>query len=370
MLTAGFRKWEYLSSNDGLFVSGRHFSARLELGSRPFSGVTLEVLGNWEQDIDLDVTNTSLQIALTHELNTGKRTAHGKVIPEGTVRGCVFHDRNGNGVREESEPGLRGVKVRLDDGRETVTDEKGCYRFRSVWGQHALVRIMTESTGAELEPTTPVVQRVDVAQARRLQADFGLGPAPPVLEVVAFNDLNENERYDEGEPLVRDVQLYLSELDVQLRTRADVAVRQQLRADRVFTGAWSHRSLPTGYSPLGSWKDITRVTEAAQWTRWELPLGALRSIRGQVFLDGNRNGRRDRDEPALEGATLRAGNRFTVSSAGGRFLLKALPAGEIEIVVPGEGVPAGWSLSQPKRVRLGVSPTSLEDVDIPLQPVD
>jgi hypothetical protein len=368
MLTAGFRKWEYLSSTDGLFVSGRHLSARVELGSRPFSGVTLEVLGTWEQDIDLEVTNTSIQVALSHELGTGERSARGRPVPEGTVRGCVFHDRNGDGIREENEPGLRGMRVRLDDGRETLTDEKGEYRFRSVWGRHALVRIMTEPIEAELAATTPVVQRVEIAQAGRVRADFGLGPAPPMLEVLAYNDLNENERRDDGEPLVPDVLLYLNELDVQLRTRADGATRQELPANGVFTGTWSHRSLPTGYSPIGSWKEATPATETGRTTRWELPLRALRSLRGQVFLDGNRNRRRDRGEPSVAGVVLRAGERFTVSSTDGRFLLKALPPGEVEIVVPGEGVPAGWSLPQPKRIELEAGPSSLEGVDIPLQP--
>ncbi len=370
MLTAGVRKWEYLRSSDGLFVSGRHLSARLELTSRPFSGVALEVLGTWEQDIDLDVTNTSIQLALSHDLGTGERAGRGRPVPEGTVRGCVFHDRNGNGVREESEPGLRGMKVRLDDGRETVTDEKGCYRFRGVWGRHALVRIMTEPTEGGLAPTTPLVQRVDIAQARRLRADFGLGPPPPMLEVLAYNDLNENERRDDGEPLVPDVLLYLSELDAQLRTRTDGATRQQLPAARAFTGEWSHRSLPSGYSPVGNWKDATATAEAGQRTRWELPLRALRSIRGQVFLDANRNQRRDRGEATVEGAVLRAEDRFTVSSADGRFLLKALPPGEIEIVLTGEGVPTGWWLPEPKRVELEAGPVSLEGVDVPLQPLD
>jgi len=45
---------------------------------------------------------------------------------ESTARGIVYHDINGNGVREPGEPGVRGVRV--SNGREIVkTDARGAY---------------------------------------------------------------------------------------------------------------------------------------------------------------------------------------------------------------------------------------------------
>lgn len=43
-----------------------------------------------------------------------------------TARGVVYHDRNGNGIRDKGEPGLRGIRV--SNQREvTVTDARGSY---------------------------------------------------------------------------------------------------------------------------------------------------------------------------------------------------------------------------------------------------
>ena len=54
-------------------------------------------------------------------------------IPVSTLRGTVFLDRDGNGVRIEDEPGRPGVEVILESfGVEldrTVTDAKGDYFF-------------------------------------------------------------------------------------------------------------------------------------------------------------------------------------------------------------------------------------------------
>ena len=40
------------------------------------------------------------------------------------AQGYVFHDRNGNGIRERGEPGLRGVRV-SDQRSVTITDRQG-----------------------------------------------------------------------------------------------------------------------------------------------------------------------------------------------------------------------------------------------------
>ncbi|MCY2924643.1 MAG: hypothetical protein NT031_04265 [Planctomycetota bacterium] len=51
-----------------------------------------------------------------------------QVTPErGAVRGWVFVDYNGNGVRDPGEPGLAGVTVNVGSGRSAVTDANGFY---------------------------------------------------------------------------------------------------------------------------------------------------------------------------------------------------------------------------------------------------
>jgi outer membrane protein assembly factor BamB len=47
----------------------------------------------------------------------------------GTVRGVVFVDRNGDGIRQRGEPGVAGVTVALDHRAFTTTDAGGGYWF-------------------------------------------------------------------------------------------------------------------------------------------------------------------------------------------------------------------------------------------------
>lgn len=83
------------------------------------------------------------------------------------VRGVVFDDKNGNGIRDSGENGLKGVRIKLfrvakdyglsDDSvtvygnrlvRDTITDEKGEYAFRLGEGRYiAYLDIDTLPTG-------------------------------------------------------------------------------------------------------------------------------------------------------------------------------------------------------------------------------
>src|SRR5207248_95417 len=43
-------------------------------------------------------------------------------IPAGTIKGSVYNDLNGNGVRDSGEPGLSGRKAWLDKDKDGVVD--------------------------------------------------------------------------------------------------------------------------------------------------------------------------------------------------------------------------------------------------------
>ena len=57
----------------------------------------------------------------------------------GRVQGSLFVDNNGDGIRQQNEPGLAGVTVYLNSVYPVVTDAQGIYRFPSVGiGEHFL----------------------------------------------------------------------------------------------------------------------------------------------------------------------------------------------------------------------------------------
>jgi hypothetical protein len=368
--TLGYQEWEYLSLLDRKFNSGRRYTARVELGTRPWHGFRADMVAAWDQDPDMDLENGAIQIGLTHGFGAGRPAVErGRRYPRRTVRGLVFHDRNANGRRDPLEFGVPGVKVRLDDGREAVTGSDGFYRFGGVRADRVHVRVVPDPEVTKLVATTPVVRRVALAAVDRPGADFGLGPAPATLELLAFSDLDENGQLDEGEPLVSDLRLYLTGVDVQVRTTTAGATRQMLPLGRTVTCDWRRSSLPTDYSPLGRWEDLTVTATAGETVRWELPLRALRSVRGHVYVDRNGNGRWDRDEPPAGGAALRAGSRLAVVDLQGRFVLKGLPPGRVEITLLDSGRRPDWVLPRPFRVELDRGPEIRNGIEIGLRTV-
>ena len=67
-------------------------------------------------------------ISLRLFLGLGLALAAGVAASSATVRGVVFEDRNGNGVRDAGEPGIAGVAV-SDGTVVALTDAEGRYEF-------------------------------------------------------------------------------------------------------------------------------------------------------------------------------------------------------------------------------------------------
>jgi hypothetical protein len=326
------------------------------------------MLGSWNRNPDEDTDNITVQVGLVSRVGFGEAPAPGEITYKGTIKGRVFHDENSNGQMDEAEAGLAGVTLRLEDGSIALTDQGGEYRFKGVKGVDALVRIVPERVKGELVPTTPLVREVSIAEADWVDADFGLGPAPAWLEVVVFNDLNENGELEEGEPFVPDILVSLRELDVQLRSSKKEPARYMLPLGQQITCEWLPASLPDGYSPVGRAGQLAVLAQVGETVRWEIPLKALRSVSGVVFLDENGNGRRDPGEAPVEGATLQAGNRFAVTDAQGRYTLKALPPGLVEITIQRGTLPGGWRPPEPLPLHLDADPVTIRDSDFGLPP--
>jgi uncharacterized protein (DUF2141 family) len=61
------------------------------------------------------------------------------LVTRSEIVGRVFIDTNGNGKLDAEEKGLKGVVLRLEDGTQTKTNDKGQYYFRKVpVGEHVL----------------------------------------------------------------------------------------------------------------------------------------------------------------------------------------------------------------------------------------
>ncbi|MCK5738278.1 hypothetical protein KAH55_03820, partial [bacterium] len=56
----------------------------------------------------------------------------GESVPKGVLGNLVWYDLNEDGIQDEGEPGVYGVKVTLDDGSTALTNEGGLYTFYNI----------------------------------------------------------------------------------------------------------------------------------------------------------------------------------------------------------------------------------------------
>ncbi|MEN8008270.1 MAG: SdrD B-like domain-containing protein, partial [Candidatus Krumholzibacteriota bacterium] len=120
-----------------------------------------------------------------------------------SISGVVFDDTNGDGVQDEGELGLSGMRVGLQGAAilEVTTDADGAYAFADLG--------MGEYTVKSFGPpgwvaTTPEVVNVTIDTAGQAAiADFGWmeegGGELASIGGVVFEDVNNNGVQDEGE---------------------------------------------------------------------------------------------------------------------------------------------------------------------------
>jgi len=84
----------------------------------------LRIVGGWERGTFRDATGATPSIATLRLERTSILPRFG----QRSATGIVFQDRNGNGVRDDGEPGIAGIVVRRG-GESAVTDGSGSFRF-------------------------------------------------------------------------------------------------------------------------------------------------------------------------------------------------------------------------------------------------
>jgi len=155
--------WTYLASNGGQVAAGAryryentrqqdrydwsaYFDAAWPISNNWLAGVEGQYNDYHVINDDSDQGETdssSVLVYLRYELNAGEA-----IRPLGTnktgggggeVTGVVYHDRNRDGIRQASEPGVAGVEVYLDRRHLAVTDKQGEFNYALVTpGSHHL----------------------------------------------------------------------------------------------------------------------------------------------------------------------------------------------------------------------------------------
>ena len=303
------------------------------------------------------------------------------------VEGRVFRDNNINGYFNAGEPGMQGVEVRLDDGQVAITDELGRYKFPSVSADQHEVSIALTQFRNPVRMTTRSEADIDLIQQRIAVINFGILDFARVMGNV-YNDLRfDNARRPDSKGM-QDVGLLLDN-GKEVR-KIQTAGSGDFELDDVQPGNYKlsldPASLPPDYvAPIESVAvHVSPVSTVVQ----DIPVRALRSISGTVLLKTvpheNASGPADRKRakglkagsPAptmlpqefklvpLAGVQIAAGPATATTDADGKFLLRNLPAGEVNVTVtPVKPVPAGMNIPSGV-VKLPAEPVQVQGATI------
>ncbi|MBW2257703.1 MAG: hypothetical protein JRI25_24320, partial [Deltaproteobacteria bacterium] len=252
---------------------------------------------------------------------------------QGAIRGVVYDDLDAGGVRDPGEPGLGGGPVRLD-GRDQVTDEAGGYRFG--WVSNGPHEVSIDRNGWRSIDGT--VHQVEVRSLSTAETDFALSSAGRVLARV-FLDRDHDGVFTSTDRIIPTTGVALvsvAEGDVVARGGSPGGVVDFPGvAPGAYVVALDPAGLPEGYFPSDSGQAYAQVTKGAI-VNVHLPVDALRTIGGRVFLDANRNGVRDTgDTPAPHTLVSLDDGQQRRTVLAGNFLFRRLSSGLYQVSVPG-----------------------------------
>jgi hypothetical protein len=290
------------------------------------------------------------------------------------ISGRICVDMNVDGRCSDIEPGAKGIRVMLDGGASTVTDERGRFRFANVRAGTHRVSLPIDHLASAFRFTAASDVPVDVEEGD-VSLEFSVVNFARVMGNV-FNDYRMNRDRQPDAPGLARVPITLSSASGFTRTinsdgSGDFEMMEVPPGDYLL-------SVETGSVPPDYRVPQTEVplhVEPVTTVVHDIPVQALRSMAGHIFeavpaLPGTERGNKPQPAPTpqlkpIAGVRVRVGKIVVTTDEAGEFMARDLPAGEILVqVLPASGeVPAGIRLPS-GRVNLSKAPTQLKNVRI------
>ncbi|MBA8774947.1 SdrD B-like domain-containing protein [Staphylococcus coagulans] len=323
-------------------------------------GYTPTVTGKGE--LDKDSNGTSAEITVTQDDLT---IDSGFYQPTYNLGDRVWEDTNKNGIQEEDEKGIHGVKVTLKDSkgavlRTTRTNTKGDYIFTDLVNGEYRVDFETpagyEPTVANKEDDTkdadgPLNAEAIIKDKDNLTVDQGFykkeEPKYHVGDKV-WEDSNKDGIQQDIEPGISGVKVTLKDKDGKVVETKTTDEKGNYLFENVAKGEYTVEfETPQGYKPteIGKGdadKDSNGTSAKITVTQNDLTIDSgfykpTYSLGDRVWEDTNKNGIQDEDEKGIKGVkvTLKdsTGEELdtTVTNDKGEYEFKDLPNGEYQV---------------------------------------
>jgi len=260
----------------------------------------------------------------------------------------VWQDSNKNGIQDDNETGVSGVKVKLledcstrGETRETTTDSDGKYIFNNLDAGDYCIEFSnlpngfvattqdvggddTKDSDADTNTLKSTKTTLDAGE-NDMSWDLGIYNGKASIGDLVWNDINKNGIQDSGEAGIKDITaiLYQSDCTTEINsTKTDINGKYIF--DNLDTGEYciGFRDIPSDYaiSPKNQGgddkkdSDIDQSTKTAISTKldagendmsWDMGIYQLASIGDKVWEDSNANGIQDSGEKGVSNVRVK-----------------------------------------------------------------
>lgn len=323
----------------------------------------------WAQTIPADNAPRTITVKADATPDTvvfGSRDTHG------VITATVFRDLNGDGVRQDGEPGIAGVNVFLDLNHDGKHEDGEPIQSTSAAGMVTFAHLVPGTYSVDVVPpahaqfTPPggAVRQATVHTGGTESVLFGIDGRVAITGNV-FNDINDDGHRQNNEPGLSGWTVYLDLNHDEKREDGEPTATTDAHGAYSLThlapGAYQVRLIGkdgwTQTAPAHGFAQSVHV-EAGQ-TLPDVNFGVFHvpttgTLFGRVFNDANGNGTRDAGEAGLPGWQVfidtnndqkhEDGEPILTTGAGGEYTFSNLPAGTYNVRVI---LKSGWQQTLP-----------------------
>ncbi len=316
---------------------------------------------------------TNVDMMLTYSFHFGDAVQAPGVLDmlaTETMRIEAFLDLDEDGERDEDEPPMPDMSCYIDNGPKNVTNSAGIASQSGLGpGMHRFI-VDVNGAGAggrRLRFTTASTRSIYIGPGEEAIVYVGVSDRAQINGSL-FNDADldgQRQLNEPGFPRMTVTLLQGGHVVATTTTDQNGGFAFSRLAPGPYSVRFSPEQLPPELQPVQT--ELNLDLGSSDLVRAAFPVIANRIIEGVVYIDANQNGRRDEGEQGLSHAVIRFGDRTVTSNGGGKYLIRKLPGGDLDLAIDPVSLPPGHEPSEIKtRVSLPVTPGTV-NLDLPVR---
>jgi len=258
-----FYRDEQNAESDFSFLSGQDdIRTNFGLSYRPNQDMEVFMDGSfrnvWSENQDQAAFNDA-------DLRLGLRSSWDLLFrwdPKGYISGVVFKDLDGNGLQNNSEPGMADIVIRVGK-KSAKTNKEGQYAT-SIRAKKIVVAMNTGSIPQGFLLSTDLEKEVEIQHLQSFRINFGLTARTSIYGVV-FVDDNKNKALDRRDKRISNMKLTLDGKQTT-KSNADGTYYFENVTPGKHTLILDVNSLPLQYLPMIKIKNTFQVKEGSTFT--------------------------------------------------------------------------------------------------------